>query len=366
MERDSALNNQWNFLNPGDFLKPRVFICKAGRFLDTMSYQMGGEGSVKSRDESDFGSETFEESCDPAELLEKTPPAVETTDDDVNAQQVAEESVSEEGEDGASEDEDVNHTIAVIDARNKTFADFKLPPEGEFKLPEGNQISSFHDLPILVLEGLQKPQIDQTEEELVSNLLANMVPDLPKNAVRTAIRLPLKQQTNGKSIVLVELDTEEHENLILKKRNSLRKDNLQTKMGGQNKIKNTTTKQANGNVKINDKYLYQRWKNLGVRRAKFKELWKFVEELAVVKRITNISPESIEHSNSNANKIENNEFLFGTAAATSLNVKDTKKETSEKTSSSPLPPQLLVRKKTPLKVFEGSGDEDSSLINENV
>ena len=348
-------------MNPGDFLKPRVFICKAGRFLDTMSFQMGGEGSIKSRDESEFGSETFEESCDPAELLEKTPPTVETTNGDVDEQPVAQESVSEEGEEAqqVNEEPDENHTIAVIDARNGSVADFKLPPEGEFKLPPGNQISSFHDLPILVFEGLPKPQIDQTEEELVSILLSNMVPNLPPNSVRTAIRLPLKQQTNGKSIVLVELDTEEHENLILKKRNALRQYNLETKKGGKNTVTDISTKQENGGVKINDKFLYQRWTNLGVRRAKFKELWKFVEELAVVKRVTNISPES-GLDNSKPNKIDNNKFLFGTAAAATVSVKDTEKETSETSSSSPLPPQLVVRKKTPIKVFEGSGDQDAN------
>ena len=286
---------------------------------------MGGEGSIKSRDESEFGSETFEESCDPA-VLEKTPPVVETTNEDEVAQQVIEESVSVEGNSGEeeSEEDDVNHTIAVIDARNRTDADFKLPPEGEFKLPPGNQISSFHDLPILVLEGLQKPQIDQTEEQLVSKLLSTMVPELPENSVRTAIRLPLKQQTNGKSIVLVELDTEEHENLILKRRNALRKDSLQTRQGVENKEKNSHAKLEEGSAKINDKFFFQRWANLGVRRAKFKELWKFVEELAVVKRVTNISPINVLN-NSNTNEIENNKFLFGTAASTSLNVKDTKK-----------------------------------------
>ena len=66
-------------MNPGDFFKPRVFVCKAGRFLDTLSYQMGGDGSVKSRDESEFGSDNFEQSCDPADL--EPPTTIAPTDE---------------------------------------------------------------------------------------------------------------------------------------------------------------------------------------------------------------------------------------------------------------------------------------------
>merc|ERR1711937_187586 len=77
----------------------------------------------------------------------------------------------------------------------------------------------------------------------------------------------------------------------------------------------------------NDKFLLQRWKNLGIRRAKFKELWKFVEELAVVTRVEKddlISENEIESNkfqpSVSDNKIQNNKFLFGTEAETSLNI----------------------------------------------
>ena len=144
----------------------------------------------------------------------------DNTDDDAN---IVQETVVESnpstvlgGSNGIIGGEDVDHTIAVIDVRNGS-AGFKLPPTGDFKLPSGNK--AFHDLPILVMEGLEKPKIDQTEEDLVSQVLADMVSGLPESSVRTAIRLPLKQQTSGKSIVLVELDIEDHEDLILKQRN---------------------------------------------------------------------------------------------------------------------------------------------------
>merc|ERR1711981_1384992 len=209
---------------------------------------------------------------------------------------------------------------AVIDARNGSGdAGFKLPQHGDFKLPTQ---SGFHDLPILVLEGLQEPKVDQTEEGVVSEVLSDMVSGLPKNAVRTAIRLPLKQQTSGKSIVLVELDTEEHEELILKQRNALRGGSLNTKKIENSNVKDSTAVQQKQNLAgRNDKFLLQRWRRLGVRRAKFKELWKFVEELAVVKRVTNIPSEN-KQDMPNIDKIENNKFLFGTGAETSLNVND--------------------------------------------
>ena len=359
-------------MNPGDLLKPRIFVCKAGRFLDTMSYQMGGEGSIKGREENEHVSEKFEDSCDPAHLEEKTPPVSDNAEIDAEEEEVVEsvEVAEIEGSD-VVEGEQVDHTIAVLDVRNgSNDAGFKLPQKGDFKLP---MESGFHDLPILVLEGLQNPKLDQTEEDLVSEVLSDMVSGLPKNAVRTAIRLPLKQQTNGKTIVLVELDTEEHENLILKQRNALRGGSLNSRNNENIKDNDTATIQKKQSLAgRNDKFLLQRWRNLGMRRAKFKELWKFVEELAVVKRVTTIQSENKQEITNNDkvenNKFlfgasditENNKFLFGTGAETSLNVNDAEKQNNNVIDKYSLPPQVVVRKKNPLKVFENSGEQDSS------
>ena len=105
-----------------------------------------------------------------------------------------------------------------------------------------------------------------------------MVPTLPRNSVRTAIRLPLKQQTNEKSIVLVEMDTEENENLILKKRNKLRQKNSKN----QSKIENkagpapnnvASTKPAYLEATINDKFFYQKFANLGIAKT-----WHYSEQ----------------------------------------------------------------------------------------
>ena len=179
-----------------------------------------------------------------------------------------------------------------------------------------------------------------------------MVSGLPKNSVRTAIRLPLKQQTNGKSIVLVELDTEQHEDFILKQRNILRGGSLNNSQD-----KNVQASTNNQKTNINDKFLFQKWKNLGVRRAKFKELWKFVEELAVVKRVTNVPIEDTPEY-TDPNKIDANTFLFGTEAAASLAVIDNKKESNKNTFPSPPPSQIVVRKQKPLNAFKGMGEKD--------
>merc|ERR1719225_118653 len=189
-----------------------------------------------------------------------------------------------------------------------------------------------------------------------------MVSGLPESSVRTAIRLPLKQQTSGKSIVLVELDIEDHEDLILKQRNALRGGNLLNRKT--NKVEENSNKVAQGKqnpISRNDKFLLQRWKNLGIRRAKFKELWKFVEELAVVKRVDKEEVESDNEfqnnkfqQNSNDNEIQNNKFLFGTEAETSLNILGSKnsinKDTKSGTKPVPIPPQITVRKQKPIDV----------------
>ena len=52
----------WNNLKTNDMLRPRVFLCKAGKFLERMNEKMGGDGVRKER----FGSDDFQETCDPS------------------------------------------------------------------------------------------------------------------------------------------------------------------------------------------------------------------------------------------------------------------------------------------------------------
>jgi hypothetical protein len=66
-------------MEPGDVLKPRVFLCKAGRFLENINTEMGGDYDVaKER----FGNDDFQETCDPKDLEQV---GVSAANSDVNA-----------------------------------------------------------------------------------------------------------------------------------------------------------------------------------------------------------------------------------------------------------------------------------------
>ena len=234
---------QWNYMNPRDVTQPRVFLCKAGRFLENLNFQMGGSGTVKER----FGNERFENTCDPDDLLPEQPPE-ELPEEDI----ILDDDLSTLESDPGLEEDSADHTVAVIDARD-----------------DGGQDESFHDLPVMVIEGLRKPVADETEEELVSSVLSKMVDKFPESSVRRAIRLPITQQTNDRSLVLVEMDTEDNENKVLQRRKDL--------------LKKAQTK----NSKASDLTVLR---NLGIRRAKYRELWRFVEELSVVKRVVTEPP----------------------------------------------------------------------------
>ena len=53
--------SNWNSMELDDIFEPRVFLCKAGRFLEKINSQMDGEGVVKEK----FGNEKFQETCEP-------------------------------------------------------------------------------------------------------------------------------------------------------------------------------------------------------------------------------------------------------------------------------------------------------------
>ena len=60
----------WNYLEMGDLLKPRVLVCKAGRFLTKINGKMDSwEDTAYPKDNSKpFGNSEFESSCDPSDL----------------------------------------------------------------------------------------------------------------------------------------------------------------------------------------------------------------------------------------------------------------------------------------------------------
>ncbi len=102
-----------------------------------------------------------------------------------------------------------------------------------------------------MFEGLPAPGIDQTEEQLVESVLTLV--NIPGAAVRTALRLPLRSR--GRSIVLVEMDTISHRKEVIDHKDDLRSKTRSSLL------------------------------QVGIRRARYKELWKFVRQLMVVKEL---------------------------------------------------------------------------------
>ena len=135
--------------------------------------------------------------------------------------------------------------------------------------------SEIHDLPVLVFEGLPQPRSSESEEDLIETILSKTV-QIPSSSVRRAVRLPIKN--NGRALVMVEMDTIENEMKVLKK-------------------KETLTKDANLDSE------------LGIRAAKYKELWKMVEQLSIAKQFTNSDPPEYEDSTT-ATDEENNATIL--------------------------------------------------------
>ena len=54
----------WNNMRVEQLAMPKVFLCKAGLFLEKLNENMGGDGVVKEK----FGPEEFQHSCDPRHL----------------------------------------------------------------------------------------------------------------------------------------------------------------------------------------------------------------------------------------------------------------------------------------------------------
>jgi len=63
---------------------------------------------------------------------------------------------------------------------------------------------------------------DQSEEELVESVL--QLVSLPKTEVRTAVRLPLRSR--GRSIVLVEMDSQEERSEVIQHKDDFKKATL--------------------------------------------------------------------------------------------------------------------------------------------
>ena len=249
-------------MEPKDILEPRVFLCKAGRFLENINSEMDPDGGTEVRRER-FGGEDFEQSCDPTDLRSDPNPADSSNPDSGS-------------NDSESYDDPENQGTVII-------ADDYDYPENEPEIVEvkGDERTGVHDLPILVFVGLPDPEINQNEAQLVESIISKSA-DLPKSSVRTALRLPI-QDPSGKSMVIVEMDTIENEEKVLEKIADIQK------------ISNT--KDVRFNPKLD---------HVGIRKAKYKELWRLVEELTIAKRV--VIPSNIDIvPETGDNLIENDE-----------------------------------------------------------
>ena len=67
----------WNYLNVGDILKPKILVCKAGRFLDKFDHMIKTWGDTTEGEppfphgDAYFENPDFEENCDPSYLKVK-------------------------------------------------------------------------------------------------------------------------------------------------------------------------------------------------------------------------------------------------------------------------------------------------------
>ena len=57
-------------MEPKDFLEPKIFLCKSSRFLRNLNAQVEPDGQTLPPKEL-FGTEKFEETCDPKDLEPK-------------------------------------------------------------------------------------------------------------------------------------------------------------------------------------------------------------------------------------------------------------------------------------------------------
>ena len=118
---------------------------------------------------------------------------------------------------------------------------------------------------LIFFTGLPPKLPDQSEEDLVNEILKK-AGTVPKSSVKKALRMPIST-ADGKSLVMVEMDTAENEMKVLEKSSDIRSSVLRSKSLDQ----------------------------VGIRELNYNKLWSLVQDLSVVKRV--VSPD-VANSNS--------------------------------------------------------------------
>jgi hypothetical protein len=237
--RDGGVaGDQWNFMQAKDIFAPEVFLCKAGRFLENI---VNKNMDVKDYDapiREKFGSDEFADSCDPNHFN-----GVRSSNNNL-------ESDSDSG--SQNENEEVEFEDFEQTDDSKLAAD-----EGPFPGGEVIEVSKqeLDELPIIVFEGLPPKLPDQNEEDLVNEILKK-TGSFPKSSVKKALRMPIATP-DGKSLVMVEMDTAENEMKVLEKSSDIKSSVLRSKSLDQ----------------------------VGIRELNYNKLWSLVQDLSAVNRV---------------------------------------------------------------------------------
>jgi len=133
-----------------------------------------------------------------------------------------------------------------------------------------SELGGMHEMPLLIFEGLPEKSLDQTEEDLVRSLLEKSV-DMPKTSVIKAMRLPMTSQS-GKSLVMVQMDSQEDELAVLEHKSDIRSSKLRS-------------------LKLD---------HVGIREMNYEELWNKMQEVMVAKRVVPSKLESMKNEESDA------------------------------------------------------------------
>lgn len=166
---DSVESLQWNQMEVNDIFKPRIFLCKMGRFFRNLNYQMGGQGPPKG---DTFGGSDFQSTCHPDDFR-----------DDASSQtDTAVQDAVPEGGTVSEEDEAVIVEAAAERSSNDTAV-------------EVPRIAPILDkmVPLVLIEGL--PELK--DEDYLMSL------NLTEDSIVQVVRLPGQQ-------ALVELDSLDH------------------------------------------------------------------------------------------------------------------------------------------------------------
>ena len=227
----------WNYLQVGDLLSPKVLVCKAGRFLERLNQQTGqfGDSNPYPKADTAFGNAEFEDTCDPSHLVVKKKDELGIDDGDSGtADEVAAAAAENDAVIIGAKSASVRcgHQILFFtfvwyntnrySPQPHLFSCYSQPVKKCKRLycvddPTCNDSSRIQqELPVIVIEGLRTANRslgENDDHDVVFTELSRVMTNdssFTRASVRKAIRMPYPTES-GRSIVLVELDTNQHE-----------------------------------------------------------------------------------------------------------------------------------------------------------